>query len=80
MQALILQGSKRFPQRLTDVKAEEGVFTDNRRNRCRKGESIMLDFTEKVLNVTIWALSAAGLFFGLRSARKKRRRDKGTKP
>jgi hypothetical protein len=36
----------------------------------------MPGFTETVLNVTIWSLTAAGLFFGLRAARRKRRQTK----
>jgi hypothetical protein len=39
-------------------------------------EAAMLGFTETVLNVTIWSLCAAGLFFGLRAARRKRREAK----
>lgn len=36
----------------------------------------MLTFTEMILNVTIWVLTAAGLFFGIRGILRRRKRGK----
>lgn len=36
----------------------------------------MPDFSEFVVHLTIWVLAGAGVFFGLRSALRKRRRRK----
>jgi hypothetical protein len=36
----------------------------------------MLTFTETVLNLTIWTLVGAGLFFGLRAKLRRRRAAK----
>jgi hypothetical protein len=36
----------------------------------------MLSFSETILNATIWSLTLAGLFFGIRGTLRKRRRKK----
>lgn len=38
----------------------------------------MLTFSEIVLTFTIWLLTAAGCFFGVRGYRRRRRKLKGT--
>ena len=45
------------------------------KNPLRK-DIVVLTFTELILNICVWVLTAAGLFFGIRAALRRRKQRK----